>query len=313
MKLIDLHCDTVDKLMDYKDSNLYENEFSIDIKKLKKANSLAQVFALYFDLKLYKNDPFNRFEQMADRFLKELEKNKEHILLAKSYKDILENEKNNKLSAILSIEEGAAINGKLENLQKVYDKGVRLITLTWNYENEIGYPHNMKEYREVGLKPFGVEIVEKMNELGMIIDVSHLNDGGFYDVAKISKQPFIASHSNSRYITNHTRNLTDDMIKVIASSGGVIGINFCNFFLGNSKISTIDEIINHIKHIVNVGGVDVIAMGTDFDGIPNKVEIEDISQMYKLEDRLLRSGFKECEIEKMMYKNSLRVFKEVLR
>ena len=313
MKLIDLHCDTVDKLMDYKDSNLYENEFSIDIKKLKKANSLAQVFALYFDLKLYKNDPFNRFEQMADRFLKELEKNKEHILLAKNYKDILENEKNNKLSAILSIEEGAAINGKLENLNKVYDKGVRLITLTWNYENEIGYPHNMKEYRKVGLKPFGVEVVEKMNELGMIIDVSHLNDGGFYDVAKISKKPFIASHSNSRYITNHTRNLTDDMIKAIASSGGVIGINFCNFFLGNSKISTIDEIINHIKHIINIGGVDVIAMGTDFDGIPNKVEIEDISQMYKLQDRLLISGFKECEIEKMMYKNALRVFKEVLR
>ena len=103
------------------------------------------------------------------------------------------------------------------------------------------------------------------------------------------------------------------MIKVIANSGGVIGINFCNFFLGNSKISTIDEIINHIKHIVNIGGVEVVAMGTDFDGIPNKVEIEDISEMHKLQDRLLSSGFNEYEIEKMMYKNTLRVFKEVLR
>ena len=152
-----------------------------------------------------------------------------------------------------------------------------------------------------------------MNELGMIIDVSHLNDGGFYDVAKISKKPFIASHSNSRYITNHSRNLTDDMIKVISNSGGVIGMNFCNYFLGDSSVATIDDIIKHIKHIVNIGGVDVVAMGTDFDGIPNKVEIEDISQMHKLQDRLLSSGFKEYEIEKMMYKNTLRVFKDVLK
>ena len=312
MKIIDLHCDTIDKLMDYPNSNLYRNNFSIDIQKLQKANSLAQVFALYFDLDNYRSNPFNRFENMADKFFKQLELNKETIVLARNYDEIVENEKNNKISAILSIEEGGAVNGTLENLHKVYKKGVRLITLTWNYENEIGYPHSQIGYETTKLKPFGVEIVEAMNELGILVDVSHLNDGGFYNVAEISKKPFIASHSNARSVTDVTRNLTDDMIKVLANSGGVTGLNFCKFFLGDMYISRVEHIVNHIKHIVNIGGIDVVAMGSDFDGIPNGLEMEDISQMDKLQNALLKGGFKEDEIEKMMYKNALRVIKDVL-
>ncbi|MGL5313996.1 MAG: dipeptidase [Peptostreptococcaceae bacterium] len=312
MKLIDLHCDTIDKLMDYPDECLYENNFSIDINKLKKAESLVQVFALYFDLDRYREDPFSRFENMANRFFKEIEMNKELISLARSYDDITANQKQNKVSAILSIEEGGAINGKIDNLHKIYERGVRLITLNWNYENEIGYPHNSKNHKNKGLKLFGIDVVKTMNELGMIIDVSHLNDGGFYDVAKVSQKPFIASHSNARSITNHSRNLSDDMIKVLANKGGVMGINFCNAFLGDSSVSSIDEIANHIKYIVKIGGIDVVAMGTDFDGILNRVEIENISEMHKLEYKLLKLGFKEEEIEKIMYKNALRVLKDVL-
>ncbi len=312
MKIIDLHCDTIDKLMDYPNSNLYRNSFSIDIQKLQKANSLAQVFALYFDLDNYRSNPFNRFENMADKFFEQLELNKDTIALARNYEEILENEKNNKISAILSIEEGGAINGKIENLHNVYEKGVRLITLTWNYENEIGYPHSQIGYETTKLKPFGVEIVEAMNELGMLVDISHLNDGGFYHVAEISKKPFIASHSNARSVTDVTRNLTDDMIKVLANNGGVTGLNFCKFFLGDMYISKVEHIVNHIKHIVNIGGIDVVAMGSDFDGIPNGLEMEDISQMDKLQNALLKGGFKEDEIEKMMYKNALRVIKDVL-
>lgn len=312
MNLIDLHCDTIDKLMDDPAENLYRNNFSVDINKLKNAKSIVQVFAIYFDLEIYRENPFCRFEKMADRFFKEIEASDELISLAKSYNDIIENQKHNKVSAILSIEEGGAINGKIDNLHKIYERGVRLITLNWNYENEIGYPHNLDMYKNNGLKSFGLDVVELMNELGMIIDVSHLNDGGFYDVANNSRKPFIASHSNSRVITNHSRNLSDDMIKVLANKGGVTGINFCNVFLGDSSVSTIDDIISHIKHIVKIGGIDVVAMGTDFDGIPNSVEIENISEMYKLENRLLKCGFKEDEIEKIMYKNALRVLKDVL-
>ena len=312
MKLIDLHCDTIDKLMENQNSNLYKNNFSIDIQKLQKINSLAQVFALYFDLDTYRDNPYNRFKNMASKFFEQLEQNKENIAIARNYNEILENEKQNKLSAILSIEEGGAISSKIENLYSAYEMGVRLITLTWNYENEIGYPHNKKGYETIGLKPFGIEVVEAMNELGMLIDVSHLNDGGFYNVAQISKKPFIASHSNSRSITGATRNLTDDMIKVLGNCGGVTGLNFCKFFLGDSPISRVDDIVKHIKHITNVGGIDVVAMGSDFDGIPDDLEMKDISQMDKLQNALLKSGFSEAEVEKMMYKNALRVIKDVL-
>ncbi|MGL5346961.1 MAG: dipeptidase [Peptostreptococcaceae bacterium] len=310
MKIVDLHCDTIDKLMEDSNSNLFENNYSVDIKKLKTSNSLAQVFALYFDLEKYRDNPYSRFNEMYNKFIEQVNQHSEHISLAKSYNDIIKNEHKNRISAILSIEEGGALNGKIENLNKVYDKGVRLITLTWNYENEIGYPHNSS--KNLGLKPFGIEVVEKMNELGMIIDVSHINDYGFYEVSQISKKPFIASHSNSRAITNHSRNLTDDMIKVLANSGGITGINFCKFFLGNKPTSNIDDMIEHIKHIVNIGGIDVVALGTDFDGIPNGLEIENIGDIYMLEDRLSRVGFKSSEIDKIMYKNTMRVFKEVL-
>lgn len=312
MKLIDLHCDTIDKLMEDQNANLYRNDFSIDIQKLKKSNSIAQVFAVYFDLDLYRGNPYNRFENMASKFYEQLDLNKNDIALAKNYQDILNNQKQNKLSAILSIEEGAALNGDIKNLYKAHEAGVRLITLTWNYENEIGYPHNKVGFENECLKPFGLEVIERMNELGMIIDVSHLNDGGFYDVSRNSKKPFIASHSNARNVTGASRNLTDDMIKVLGNKGGVTGINFCKFFLGESDISKVDDIVKHIKHIVNVGGIDVVAMGSDFDGIPDDLEMKDISQMYMLQNALLKSGFNEDEIEKMMYKNALRVIKDVL-
>ncbi len=312
MQLIDLHCDTIDLLMNKPKSNLYNNDFSIDIQKLQKANSIAQIFALYFDLNNYKKDPFNRFENMANKFFDEINSNKNKIALARNYEEILLNTKQNKISAILSIEEGGALNGNIENLYKVYEKGVRLITLTWNYENEIGYSHNQKGYEIRKLKPFGLEVVQYMNELGMLIDVSHLNDGGFYNIAEISKKPFIASHSNARSIKDVSRNLTDDMIKILANSGGVMGLNFCNFFLGNNDIPTVQDIVTHIKHIVNIGGIDVASIGSDFDGIPNKVEIENIGQIYKLQDVLYKNGFKEDDIEKIMYKNALRVIKDVL-
>lgn len=310
MKLVDLHCDTIDKLMEDSSSNLFENDYSVDIKKLISSNSLAQVFALYFDLEKYKNNPYNRFEEMLNKFMEQINQHSDYISLTKNYNDIIKNEGENKISAILSIEEGGVLNGKIENLYKVYEKGVRLITLTWNYENEIGYPHSDKN--NLGLKPFGIEVVEKMNELGMIIDVSHINDCGFYEVSKISKKPFVASHSNSRSITNHSRNLTDDMIRVLGNSGGITGINFCKFFLGNKPISNIDDMISHIKHIANIGGIDVVALGTDFDGIPNGLEIENISEIYRLEDRLSKVGFKSSEIDKIMYQNAMRVFKEIL-
>ena len=313
MKLIDLHCDTIDLIMNNNQS-LKSNSLCVDIEKLKMANSLCQTFALFVDLKTV-NSPYEHCMRMYETFLKEINLNKSDISLAKNYNDIIKNKEDNKISALLSIEEGAVLEGDIKKLKKFYDLGVRIITLTWNYENELGYPNFFEETKDKGLKNFGIEVVEKMNELGILIDVSHLSDGGFYDVLKYSKKPFIATHSNSRTITNHKRNLTDDMIKKLSNCGGVIGINFCSSFLNDrfDNYSRIDDIINHIKHIKNIGGIECLSIGTDFDGIDSKVEIEDISRINKLYHRLQKESFTEYDIEKIFYKNSLRVIKDVIK
>ena len=163
-----------------------------------------------------------------------------------------------------------------------------------------------------GLKSFGKRMVEEMNELGMIVDVSHLSDGGFWDVAKISKKPFVASHSNARAVTNHPRNLTDSMIRTIAEKGGVIGINFCPSFLSDKKISTINGLLRHIYHIYQVGGEDVLALGSDLDGISGKIQLDGCDKISLLAESLKRYRMSDRVLEKMWYKNALRVFHDTL-
>lgn len=312
MNFIDMHCDTIYKLMDDSKSNLYKNKFSIDIQKMKKTNYKAQFFALFVDAGETPNR-LNRALDMANRFHMEMEKNKEYISLATNYQELKYNEDHNKISAFLTIEEGGVLEGNIDNLKEFYDLGVRLITLTWNFKNEIGYPAYDRINSHKGLNSFGIEVIGQMNNLGMIIDVSHLSDGGFYDVVKYSKYPFVASHSNARAVQNHQRNLTDEMIKVLSNRGGITGINFCTEFLTEDSVSKIQDMIKHIKHIKNIGGVDVIALGTDFDGIHSKVEIEDASQMDNLVYALEKEKFSADEIEKICYKNIERVIKDTLR
>ena len=185
-----------------------------------------------------------------------------------------------------------------------------MLTLTWNYENSIGYPNVNFKYKDKGLKEKGIEIVNEMERVGIIPDCSHLSDGGFYDLSKICKKPFIATHSNARAIKNHPRNLTDDMIKILSNKGGVMGLNFCSDFVAEDDITKVSKIAKHAKHIKNVGGIDVVSIGSDFDGIENEVEIKDTSEMDKLYYGLKKEGFSDDDIEKVFYKNIIRVLKE---
>lgn len=313
MPLIDLHCDTILGLMKDKDSlELRKNDFSVDIEKLQQAKSMAQFFALFIYLQPDK-DPLEQCLEMADKFYIELAKNKDAIRLARNYDEMMQNYNNGKISAFLTIEEGGAIKGKMHHLRNFYRLGVRLITLTWNFPNEIGHPNYKYEYKDKGLTAFGEEVVHEMNELGMIIDVSHLSDQGFYDVARFTKKPFVASHSNAREITAHSRNLTDDMIHILADKGGVTGINFERSFLGNSEVGKIDEMVQHIKYLYKTGGIDIISIGSDFDGINPCPEIQHIGEMDKLSSALQKQGFSEDEIDKIFYKNALRVIKETMK
>lgn len=317
MNFIDFHCDTATLILE-QNQELKKNSLKIDIEKLQKGEALSQFFAMYIDAAKV-DSAYDYCLKMLAKFKNELEKNKESISLCQTYSDLEKAQHENKIAAFLSIEEGEAIEGSLDKLRFFKEQGISLITLTWNYENALGYPNFEWRDQFKGLKAKGIEAIEEMNHLNMLIDVSHLSDGGFEDVLKHSKAPFIATHSNARAKTNHPRNLSDEMLKKLANVGGLTGINFFNNFLVNGElkdkmeIAKIEDMLRHIKHIRNVAGVEVIGLGSDFDGIPNEVEIKDASQMSKLANELLKNDFSYDEVEKIFFKNGLRIIKEVLR
>lgn len=326
MKVADMHCDTIYEInrLQYegKQCELRDNQLNISINKMEKGDYLVQNFAMFTHLKTT-DDPVQHVQRMIDTFYNEVEKNNDKISVVYSYHDIINNDK---ISALLTLEEGGVINHDLSYLRNYYRLGVRMITLTWNFSNGIGYPnfdvngdkHGYYEYDDQnGLTDFGIEYVREMERLGMIIDVSHLSDAGFYDVLKYTKAPFVASHSNSRTMCPHARNMSDDMIKKLAERGGVMGINFAADFLDMNQegnhISKIESMVRHIEYIKSIAGIDVIGLGSDFDGIPQNLELKDCSYMPMLEQALYAHGFTKEEVEKIFYKNVLRVYKEVLK
>ena len=310
MNSIDLHCDTASRLL-YENLKLKESICKVDIKKLKESKALAHVFAHFIELNIVDN-PYLEFKRMHEVLMKELKENYNDIEIVTNLEELERVNNKGKIGAFLSIEEGEVLEGKVERVKEVYDMGIRFITLTWNFPNSIGYPNAGYRYKDNGLTSKGKEIVNEMERIGIIPDCSHLSDGGFHDLVDICKKPFVATHSNAREITNHSRNLTDDMIVKLANKGGVMGLNFCAPFLGKEKIPTIESMIAHIKHIRNVGGIDVLSLGTDFDGIENEVEIRNIGEIGKLRDALIKEKFTNSEVDKIFFKNIKRVIKECL-
>lgn len=308
--MIDLHCDTIMQLLDHPDSgDLYRNTWKIDIEKLQKAHSKVQDFALFINLG-DTNDPYGRYEEMRNLCTTQIHLYGEHIQHVLSYQDVESVYKSGKIGALMSVEEGGVLGGDLDKLKQAYQDGVRLITLTWNYPNGLGEPHCGEQHKK--LTPKGIEFVEAMQDLGIIVDCSHLNDAGTEQLGDILDIPFIASHSNAREVTAHTRNLPDNLIKLIANKGGVIGLNFAQSFLGTSPISRIEDIVKHGLYLINKGGEDVVALGTDFDGIKPNTEIKDASEMYRLYDAFKEAGLSVEQCEKLFWKNADRLLKEIL-
>ena len=320
MKIIDMHCDTIlgllEKEQKYQDVSLYANDLCVDIQKLKAGDYLIQNFALFTDQKTLEI-PEHQTMKLMDMYYRMLEENQEYIAPVLRYDDIERNAKDGKLSAMLTLEDGGVVFDDLAMLRNYYRLGVRMIALTWNYENCIGSPNsaNRKVMRK-GLKPFGIETVRRMNELGMIVDVSHLSDGGFYDCVKYSEFPIVASHSNARSLCLHPRNLTDEMLRLLGNKGGVAGVNFYSAFLRKEGRAEISDIVKHILYMIDKAGEDAVALGTDFDGFSKEAlpgEIRDVEDMWKLWERLERAGLTGRQIEKFASGNILRVMNDVLR
>jgi len=327
MKVIDFHCDTLSELR----HGLYRNEkidfgknsLQIDLEKLKKGDYMLQCFALFINL----GDPYNPLVtalEQADLFARSMKCHAGEISQVTTWDEFMNNRKEGRISALLTVEEGGCCLGNLSVLRVLYSLGVRIMTLTWNYENELAYPNKVPQDAvnvypcgadtENGLKETGMRFIHEMEQLGMLIDVSHLSDAGFWDVYHNTEKPFIASHSNARALCGHVRNLTDDMIRALADRGGITGLNYCASFLDPSDHprSTVSRIAEHAAYIRNVGGIDCLALGSDFDGIEGDLEMYDASCLPLLEAELRRQHFTEDEIEKIFFRNAMRVLKDVL-
>lgn len=211
---------------------------------------------------------------------------------------------------VLSIEGGEMLEGSLERLEEFRKEGVKMIALLWNNENEIGYSAMSGDAR--GLKPFGLELIDAMNGLGVLPDVSHLNEKGFWDVTEHSRLPVVASHSNLRTLCASPRNLWPEQVQAIARSNGFIGINFFASFLHDGKAATTDDVLRHIDGMAELGAIDCIGFGSDFDGISAWPEgLADPADFPHLIDRLLAHGYTDEQVRGMAGMNLWRVLKSV--
>lgn len=318
MGLIDMHCDTIWKLMDLdKSGDFMENRCAVSIPKMKAAGTTAQFFACFAYAGQYGGDYDRCYSHVGEMLTFAEEQMKtygQEIAPARSGGELKKYASEGKISVILTVEEGGVLNGKPERLEELYKRGVRLITPMWNHENCLGYPNSRDAaVMSKGLKPFGIEMVERMGELGIIADVSHASDGTFWDILKFAKGPVAASHSNCRALCNHPRNLTDGMLKALGESGGVAGLNFYGPFLGTKQASYVSEMTEHVLHMIQCAGSETPAIGTDFDGFDG-IDVLDIpspAQMERLWDALKKKGVPESVLDKIWSGNALRILNEL--
>ncbi len=310
IRFVDGHCDTIVKVLDYGE-NLLENQRHIDIKRLKECGSPLQFFAIWLDPRYYPIS-LRKTIQYIDFFNSQLEKNKEYLAPVYCYADIEKNQILGKISALLSIEGGEALEGDISVLRILYRLGVRAMTLTWNYRNALA-DGVLENQTGGGLTRFGKTVVEEMNILGMIVDISHISEKGFWDVEKIAECPYIASHSNAKAVCPAPRNLTDDQIKAIARRGGVIGLNMYPPFLSATGHANMEDVLKHIDYIIELVGDDYIGLGCDFDGIDETPsDIRHVSDIQSLMS-VIEKRYGADTMEKIAERNFLRVLKKILK
>lgn len=299
MKFFDLHCDTIGECYNKK-TPLSKNNLHIDLERAKEIGEYTQVFAVWIPDELRGKSAVKYFDEVSDCFYKEIKENED---LISCYTD----NKKTPVKAILSVEGGSACGGTIEGLYHLYEKGVSLITLTWNAQNEIG----SGAFSEGGLTDFGKEFIKEAESLGVILDVSHLNRQSFYEFEKIAEKPFIASHSNADIINNkyaRKRNLNEEQIKIIKERNGLIGFNFCQDFIENEKAEGIDALYRQIEYMLSLGCEDVIALGSDYDGCQVHSDLCGIQKIPSVYFKLKERGIDENIIEKIFFKNAEKFF-----
>lgn len=324
-----------------------------DLPRLQEGGVDVQVFAVWSDdLKWPKGKAFKHANDQIDALAKMIAANPSKIALTKNSTEIEETIQAGKIAAIIGVEGGNMIENSLSNLDSLYKRGVRYLTLTWNYNLEwaTAAAEEVKSSSPIGkgLSEHGKSIIRRMNELGMMVDLSHASEKTFYDVMDISTKPVLVSHSNAAALTPHFRNLSDKQLEALKKNGGVVGVNFYSGFLDadydnrvkrlykkhvarksddqlsvsrqygklpqklkNKANVPISAVLNHIDYLVKKVGIDHVAIGSDFDGIESPPQgLEDVSKFSTLTKALLSRGYSSDEVSKIMGLNFLRIIKE---
>ena len=350
--VVDGHNDVIiSSILDGHDISTRLNIGHTDIPRLIEGGVDVQVFAVWSDDKKWKTGAYRHANDQIDALEKVIKKNKNKIAIAKSVKDIYKLQKQGKIAAVIGIEGGNMIEESIPNLVKLHKRGAKYLTLTWNYNLSWATAASLEDFKPAvaqnGLSEKGKQIIRKMNELGMMVDLSHGSKKLFYDVLEVSTKPILVSHSNAAALTPHTRNLDDAQLAALKKNNGVVGVNFYSGFLDTAFESRIhqlydlhfgkptenmsasrkyhklpkelqfqadvklDLLLDHIDYLVSKVGIDHVAIGSDYDGIESTPQyLDDVSKLPLLTKALLERGYNKGDIAKIMGLNFLRIMQE---
>jgi len=323
--VVDTHCDTLKCLMpmftlprnsqwdDRSDIGMGERSIlgHVDVPRLREGGVDCQVFAISSVRNRTRPYALRTAMEMIDIFYRECEAHGDSITPVTTHDGIMKANKEGKVAAMLSIEGADVIEGKIGMLRVFHRLGVRMVGLVHSLRNELA--DGVADHRTGGsLSELGVQAVEELDRLGVLIDVSHLSDAGYWDLLEVAKGPVMASHSNARAVCDHPRNMTDDMIQAMADRGGVMGMNFAPGFVHPTR-ATLQGVVDHVDHIVALVGPDHVGLGSDFDGIPYTPEgLEDVTRMPGITGELVERRYSEEDIRKILGGNHLRLMKQVV-
>ncbi len=305
MRFFDLHCDTLYKALN-ENNKIYNNNYDISLEKGEMFLSWFQCMAIWVPDDINSKYAFEHIVKaniLLERQINEFNKisdKKAHKIT--DFKELNNINNSNKIGIIFTVEGGKGIVGDLTNIKKLKDMNVKIMTLTWNLENEIGTGCLSKE--KYGITNFGRKVIKEMEKNKIIVDISHASQRLFYDVVNLSTKPIVATHSNSKTICDVPRNLTDEQFKIICDKKGIVGLNFVPEFINDKANSKRADLIKHCEHFLSLGGEDNLSIGSDFDGAVMQNELSSIEKIYPLYNDFLRLNYSDVLLEKIFFSNA---------
>ena len=311
---LDSHCDTpmfFDQQINFASR---DPKILVDLHKMTEGHLDATIMVAYLEQQGLTDEDLLAATAKADRILNEIEamvaKSSSHVNIAYTPADLYRLKAEGKKAIMMGIENGYAIGKDIANVERFRNRGIVYMTLCHNGNNQLcGSCRDNEE--NLGVNAFGEQVIQEMNRVGMMVDISHAGVQTFYDALDISTKPIVASHSSARALCNHPRNLYDDQMRALAAKGGVAQVTLYNGFLKEVGQATIEDAIAHLNHMVDVMGIEHVGIGTDFDGDGGIIGCASASELINFTRHLLKERYSEEDIRRIWGGNFLRVMKEV--